>query len=110
MASFSYAMGITCTMNKVPPTKPPPHLTSSLSSTPKPLLKEMKQLPLKIQVAESIRGAYNTMLEAFMDSTFKFVDTPELPGNYAPVDEIGEAVMLSDIEGEVQRTSQKAST
>ncbi|KAK1290367.1 Carotenoid 9,10(9',10')-cleavage dioxygenase [Acorus calamus] len=38
-----------------------------------------------------------------MDSTSKFVDTPEFPANYASVDEIGEAVMLSDIEGEVPK-------
>ncbi|KAK1313599.1 hypothetical protein QJS10_CPA06g00758 [Acorus calamus] len=89
-------------VEKAPPTTPLQHLTSSLNSAFKPLLKETNQLTLKTQVTESIKAACVTMLDAFVDSTFKFVDTPaELPGNYAPVDEIDEAIMLSDIEGEI---------
>ncbi|KAK1289617.1 hypothetical protein QJS10_CPB18g01070 [Acorus calamus] len=104
MASFTHAMRITCAVEKAPPTTPLQHLTSTLNSAFKPLLKKTNQLPLKTQFTESIKAACVTMLDAFVDSTFKFVDTPaELPGNYAPVDEIDEAIMLSDIEGEIPK-------
>ncbi|KAF8028632.1 hypothetical protein BT93_E1312 [Corymbia citriodora subsp. variegata] len=43
------------------------------------------------------------MLEAFVDSLFRFVDQPLLPSqkNFAPVEEIGEAIVVACCEGDI---------
>ncbi|KAF3446046.1 hypothetical protein FNV43_RR11224 [Rhamnella rubrinervis] len=50
-----------------------------------------------------IKSAFTTMLDAFVDSVFEFVDQPLLSSqsNFAPVDELGGAVVITSIEGEI---------
>ncbi|CAN1218850.1 Carotenoid 9,10(9',10')-cleavage dioxygenase 1 [Linum perenne] len=73
-----------------------------------PVLKELQQLniaPLRIDVPIKcmIKRASGQLLDAFVDSAFKFVDQPLLPsqGNFAPVDELKDAVRVSDVEGDI---------
>ncbi|XLS75619.1 hypothetical protein HN51_032484 [Arachis hypogaea] len=44
-------------------------------------------------------------LDAVVDSVFQFVDVPRLPSqsNFAPVEEIGEPILITDIEGEIPK-------
>ncbi|KAK1289616.1 hypothetical protein QJS10_CPB18g01071 [Acorus calamus] len=76
---------------------------SLLSSTVKPLLKELQARPMRVDVPQTLRNASRYLLDAFVDSVFKFADQPLLPSqsNFAPVGEIGEAVEITSIEGEI---------
>ncbi|XP_011005228.1 PREDICTED: carotenoid 9,10(9',10')-cleavage dioxygenase 1-like [Populus euphratica] len=58
---------------------------------------------MKIDVSQSMKNTSRKMLDAFVDSAFQFVDQPLLPSqsNLAPVEEIGEAVNVNAIEGEI---------
>ncbi|PNS92570.3 hypothetical protein POPTR_018G042650v4 [Populus trichocarpa] len=78
-------------------------LKTSLSSTFKPFFNELHQLQMKIDVSQSMKNTSRKMLDAFVDSAFQFVDQPLLPSqsNLAPVEEIGEAVNVNSIEGEI---------
>ncbi|CAN0907179.1 Carotenoid 9,10(9',10')-cleavage dioxygenase 1 [Linum grandiflorum] len=98
-----------------PPSLRPPHdafrhnLNTFLSSTFKPVFKELQQLNIipimriDFPIKHIIKKASGQLLDAFVDSTFKFVDQPLLPSqsNFAPVDELKEAVRISDIEGDI---------
>uniref|UniRef100_A0A1D1Z9R2 Carotenoid 9,10(9',10')-cleavage dioxygenase 1 n=1 Tax=Anthurium amnicola TaxID=1678845 RepID=A0A1D1Z9R2_9ARAE len=55
------------------------------------------------RVGLAVKDASRRLLDAFVDSVFQFVDQPILPSqsNFAPVDEIGDAVILWNIEGEI---------
>jgi len=44
-----------------------------------PLLKELQQLPMQLDVSKSIRNASVKLLDAFVDSLFQFADQPVLP-------------------------------
>eukprot|EP00258_Populus_trichocarpa_P029854 XP_024445873.1 carotenoid 9,10(9',10')-cleavage dioxygenase [Populus trichocarpa] len=72
-----------------------------LSSSYKPLLKELQQLPMQLDVSKSIRNASVKLLDAFVDSLFQFADQPVLPSqsNFAPVDELNEPLAITSIEG-----------
>ncbi|KAK8553519.1 hypothetical protein V6N13_062321 [Hibiscus sabdariffa] len=77
------------------------HFKSTLSSAFKPFLKEIQQLPSRIDA-----GVKNTSLElvdAFVDSVFELVDQPLLPSqsNFAPVDESKEGVQVTNIDGKI---------
>ncbi|CAK7353224.1 unnamed protein product [Dovyalis caffra] len=74
-----------------------------LSSSYKPLLKDLQQLPLQLDVSKSIKNASGKLLDAFVDSMFQFADQPILPSqsNFAPVDELNEAFVITSIEGKV---------
>ncbi|KAF9662252.1 hypothetical protein SADUNF_Sadunf18G0033800 [Salix dunnii] len=78
-------------------------LRTSLSSTFKPFFNGLHQLQMKIDVSQIIKNTSRKMLDAFVDSTFQFVDQPLLPSqsNFAPVEEIGEAVNVDAIDGEI---------
>ncbi|ONK69111.1 uncharacterized protein A4U43_C05F19470 [Asparagus officinalis] len=82
-------------------------LTSSLiSSKFQPLLRELKQVSLRLDISKGIKNASQRLLDLLVDSTFKFTAQPLLPSqrNFAPVDEIGPCWVRIDadrIEGEV---------
>ncbi|OAY54225.1 carotenoid 9,10(9',10')-cleavage dioxygenase 1 [Manihot esculenta] len=79
-------------------------LKTSLSSTFKPFYKELQKLPMKMNLPKTmIKNISVRMLETFVDSMFEFVDQPWLPSqsNFAPVEEIGEAVEVTWIEGKI---------
>ncbi|PIA42821.1 hypothetical protein AQUCO_02000338v1 [Aquilegia coerulea] len=67
------------------------------------VLKELLHIPMKVNVSRFIKDTSSKMLDAFVDSVFKFVDQPYLPSqsNFAPVEEIGHDVMIDNIEGEI---------
>ncbi|CAN0907181.1 hypothetical protein LINGRAHAP2_LOCUS24662 [Linum grandiflorum] len=74
-----------------PPSLRPPHdafrhnLNTFLSSTFKPVFKELQQLNIipimriDFPIKHIIKKASGQLLDAFVDSTFKFVDQPLLP-------------------------------
>ncbi|KAG6770611.1 hypothetical protein POTOM_026297 [Populus tomentosa] len=76
---------------------------TSLSSSCKPLLKELKQLSMQLEVSQSIENASVKLLDAFVDSMFQFADQPILPSqsNLAPVDELNEPFVITSIEGKI---------
>ncbi|BFG18553.1 hypothetical protein CerSpe_048300 [Prunus speciosa] len=81
------------------------HLKTSLSSAAKPLFRELQQLPIKKvnNVSEIMKNTSGKMLDALINSMFKFVDQPLLPSqkNFAPVEEIGSLVEINCTEGEI---------
>ncbi|ONI33841.1 hypothetical protein PRUPE_1G449300 [Prunus persica] len=80
------------------------HLKTSLSSSVKPLFKELQQLlPRKVDVSKTMKNTSGKMLDALVDSIFQFVDQPLLPSqkNFAPVEEIGDHVEVTWTEGEI---------
>ncbi|KAI5586391.1 hypothetical protein BDE02_06G209000 [Populus trichocarpa] len=76
---------------------------TSLSSSYKPLLKELKQLSLQLEVSQIMKNASVKLLDAFVDSMFQFADQPILPSqsNFAPVDELNEPFVITSIEGKI---------
>ncbi|GLT25466.1 hypothetical protein SLA2020_005920 [Shorea laevis] len=78
------------------------HFNSILSSGFKPFLTSLR-LPLQMDVSKTIKNASTKLLNAFVDSVFEFVDQPFLPSqsNFAPVNELREAVTVTSIEGEI---------
>ncbi|KAJ6743553.1 DIOXYGENASE putative-RELATED [Salix viminalis] len=78
-------------------------LKTRLSSSYKPLLKELKQLPMQLDVSQSIRNASVKLLDALVDSMFQFADQPILSSqsNFAPVDELNEPFAITSIEGKI---------
>ncbi|KAJ4830753.1 hypothetical protein Tsubulata_020784, partial [Turnera subulata] len=69
----------------------------------KPLLKELKQLSLQVDVPKAVKNASTKLLDAFVDNFFQFSDQPMLPSqsNFAPVDELKEAILVQNIEGKI---------
>ncbi|KAG9449183.1 hypothetical protein H6P81_009148 [Aristolochia fimbriata] len=66
-------------------------------------LRTLQQIPTRIDLASNVKNTSLKLLDAFVDSLFRFEDQPLLPtqSNFAPVDEIGEAVEISCIDGEI---------
>ncbi|KAK6920854.1 Carotenoid oxygenase [Dillenia turbinata] len=58
---------------------------------------DLQKLPPTFGASKAIKSASMKMLDFFVDSVFQFVDQPQLPlqENFAPVEEIGEAVQVS---------------
>ncbi|KAK9130625.1 hypothetical protein Sjap_011112 [Stephania japonica] len=79
-------------------------MKSSSSSLSQPISKKLKkpeQVGKKIPF-ESLKAVFATLVNAFVNSAFKFGENHTiLQGNFAPVDEIGEAVVISNIEGQI---------
>ncbi|KAK8991648.1 hypothetical protein V6N11_062651 [Hibiscus sabdariffa] len=77
------------------------HFKSTLSSAFKPFLKEVQQVPLRIDVG--VKNTSLKLVDAFVDSVFEFFGQPLLPSqsNFAPVDESKEGVRVTDIEGKI---------
>ncbi|KAK1630217.1 hypothetical protein QYE76_004532 [Lolium multiflorum] len=55
------------------------------------------------EASQVLKNAPHMLLDAIVDSTFKFNDQALLPSesNFAPVDEIGESIEILQIEGEI---------
>ncbi|XP_022865403.1 carotenoid 9,10(9',10')-cleavage dioxygenase 1-like [Olea europaea var. sylvestris] len=81
------------------------HFRDSLpsSSSFKPLFRKLQQNPIWANVPKIIKEASVRLLDTFVDLTFEFVDQPLLPsqGNFAPVEERGEAIHVTSIEGRI---------
>ncbi|XP_014500682.1 carotenoid 9,10(9',10')-cleavage dioxygenase isoform X2 [Vigna radiata var. radiata] len=80
-----------------------PHFNLPPFPTFKPLKKILPGLPLLIDVQKTMTDAAAKLLEAFVDSFFQFVDQPLLPSqsNFAPVEELGEAILVTSIQGSI---------
>ncbi|MBA0810606.1 hypothetical protein Gohar_002580, partial [Gossypium harknessii] len=82
------------------------HLKSTLSNAFKPFLKQIERLPLRIDVApQTLNNTCLKLVDAAVDSVFEFADQPLLPSqsNFGPVDEMKEAVQVTNIQGEIPR-------
>ncbi|KAI9152784.1 hypothetical protein LWI28_001114 [Acer negundo] len=83
----------------------------TLSSAFKPFQGELHhQLSIiRSNVSKTIKDASVKLLDAFVDRVFEITDQPlprsqhfkYLQSNFAPVDELGEAVLITSIEGEI---------
>ncbi|XP_052209314.1 uncharacterized protein LOC127812829 [Diospyros lotus] len=64
-------------------------------------VKELLQFPITINVPQLVKNSSRRLLEAFVGSVFESIDQPLLPSqsNFAPVEETGEGVHISSIEG-----------
>ncbi|KAF5456482.1 hypothetical protein F2P56_025964 [Juglans regia] len=76
------------------------------SSVFKPVLRDQVQQvrpPMHVDVSRTIKKASVKILDAFVDSVFEFADQPLLPSqnNFSPVEELKEAVLITDIEGKI---------
>ncbi|KAL9167979.1 hypothetical protein ABFS82_05G131600 [Erythranthe guttata] len=77
---------------------------ASMSSSTKRVLRDLPKIPILISdVQKAIKETSVRVLDTFVDHVFTFVDDPYLPSqrNFAPVDEIEEAVRVTAIEGEI---------
>ncbi|KAK8509272.1 hypothetical protein V6N11_007674 [Hibiscus sabdariffa] len=74
---------------------------ATLSSAFKPFLKEIQQLPMRMDVAA--KDTSLKLVDAFVDSMFQIVEQPLIPSqsNLAPVDELKEAVQVTSMQGEI---------
>ncbi|CAI8599842.1 unnamed protein product [Vicia faba] len=72
-----------------------------------PLLSNMKstlpQVSLQIDVLKSMKNSIAKLVDVFVDSFFEFIDKPLLPSksNFAPVEELGEALLVNSIQGRI---------
>ncbi|XP_022731766.1 carotenoid 9,10(9',10')-cleavage dioxygenase 1-like [Durio zibethinus] len=106
MASFRLPVHVHCSAQKPSISSPNfDHFKATVSSAFKPFLREIQQLPLRIDVhvSEAVKSTSVKLLDAFVDSVFEFVDQPLLPSqsNFAPVQELKEAVQVTSIQGEI---------
>ncbi|KAL2517811.1 Carotenoid 9 [Abeliophyllum distichum] len=76
-------------------------LPSSLSF--KPIFRRLQQNPILANIPNIIKEASVRLLDTFVDLAFEFVDQPLLSsqGNFAPVEELGEAMCVASIEGRI---------
>ncbi|KAI4380898.1 hypothetical protein MLD38_007035 [Melastoma candidum] len=104
VASSAAFTAVKCSAQR--PSAPPgfDRLKANFSSIFKPLSKEWEQLtPLRVDVGGMMKNASVKMLDVLIDSLFEFADQEYLPSqrNFAPVAEIGEAVWLHEIQGDI---------
>ncbi|KAL3746757.1 hypothetical protein ACJRO7_015659 [Eucalyptus globulus] len=105
MAVSSFVLHVHASTNRHPISPTFDHLKKSISPALKPIWKELQQqLPLKkIDVFSTVKKAPGMVLDVLVDGLYRFVDQPYLPSqkNFAPVQEIGEAVEVACLEGEI---------
>ncbi|XWS26337.1 hypothetical protein CRYUN_Cryun26dG0023700 [Craigia yunnanensis] len=105
MASSRLQVHVHCSFQKSSISPDLDHFKATLSSAFKPFLREIQQLPLRIDVdvSKAVKNTSVKLLDAFVDSVFEFVDQPLLPSqsNFAPVHELREAVQVTNIQGEI---------
>ncbi|XP_055834723.1 carotenoid 9,10(9',10')-cleavage dioxygenase 1-like [Solanum dulcamara] len=103
MAVYIYACQVNYCCLKKPLIPKFKDLRASISSTFKPFLTNLEHFPLIMDVPKVIKENSFKLLDKFVDLTFEFVDQPLLPSqsNFAPVEEIGEAVRVTIIQGKI---------
>ncbi|XVF89187.1 hypothetical protein PTKIN_Ptkin19aG0109900 [Pterospermum kingtungense] len=102
MATSIVAFQVHCSAQKPSISHNSDHFKTLLSSTFKPFLRNLQQLPFRIDISKAIKNTSVKLVDAFVDSTFEFIDQPLLPSqsNFAPIEELKEAVLITSIEGE----------
>ncbi|XP_008466060.2 carotenoid 9,10(9',10')-cleavage dioxygenase 1-like [Cucumis melo] len=97
-----------CSLNQKPSIHPPsklPHFSSSNLSIIIPTEKVKKTdreiIPLKVDVFKKLKTTWMKLLDGFVDSVFEFSDQTLHPNqiNFAPVEEMGSAVTVTNIQG-----------
>jgi hypothetical protein len=54
------------------------------------------------EMSKTLESVSSNLLERFIDTAYRFTEQPALnQGNFRPVNEIGEVVLLNDLSGEV---------
>ncbi|ESW09210.1 hypothetical protein PHAVU_009G109200 [Phaseolus vulgaris] len=105
MATSYKAFPLNCSIQKRPShvSDKSPHFNLPPFPAFKPLKKILPGVPLQIDVQKIITDTAAKLLEAFVDSFFEFVDQPLLPSqsNFAPVEELGEAILVTSIQGRI---------
>ncbi|KAF8036083.1 hypothetical protein BT93_C1929 [Corymbia citriodora subsp. variegata] len=105
MAVSPFALHVNASTNRYSISPTFDHFRRSISPALKPIWKELQQrLPLKkIDVSNTVKKASGMVLDVLVDSLYRFADQPYLPSqkNFAPVQEIGEAVEVACLEGEL---------
>ncbi|KAI4380905.1 hypothetical protein MLD38_007041 [Melastoma candidum] len=78
-------------------------LRTSVAPAVKPSRNELRQVLLQTKVAETFKKASGMALDAIVDSLFKFSYQEYAPTqkNFAPVEEIGDAVLVECEEGKI---------
>ncbi|KAM3201759.1 hypothetical protein P3L10_029383 [Capsicum annuum] len=76
---------------------------ASVSSNLKPILTNLEHFPLILDIPKVMKETTFKLLDTFVDLVFEFVDQPLLPSqsNFAPVEEIGEAVRVTEIQAKI---------
>ncbi|CAJ1973891.1 unnamed protein product [Sphenostylis stenocarpa] len=90
-----------CSIQKRPFIFPHHPITLGRSSNFK--LRAIPQIPLQIDASKTISHIKTKFLNAIVDSAFEFVDQLSLPSqsNFAPVEELEEAMAITHIEGDI---------
>ncbi|XP_062099613.1 carotenoid 9,10(9',10')-cleavage dioxygenase-like [Humulus lupulus] len=110
MASLSYVgFQVSCSIHErpsIPVNNAYLNLKTALCSVIKPLFGALLQKTPNIRIEHVSKNMKNTsikILDALVDSMFEITDQPLLPSqkNFEPVDELGEAVVISSIEGNI---------
>ncbi|CAI8599839.1 unnamed protein product [Vicia faba] len=65
----------------------------------------LPQVSLQFDVAKTMKNSVAKLVDVFVDSFFEFIDKPLLPSksNFAPVEELGEAIVVSSIQGQIPK-------
>ncbi|KAK4709386.1 hypothetical protein R3W88_030311 [Solanum pinnatisectum] len=104
MAACSYTCQVNYCCSQKPVIPKFKDLRASVSSNMKPFLTNLEHFPLIMDVPKVIlKETIFKLLDNFVDLTFEFVDQPLSPSqsNFAPVEEIGEAVRVAIIQGKI---------
>ncbi|KAK7311776.1 hypothetical protein RJT34_10124 [Clitoria ternatea] len=97
MATSYMVLATNCSFQK-------PHgFNHSFTSVFKPIIRALPQIPMQIDVSRTITNIKTKFFDTVVDSLFEYVNQPQLPSqsNFAPVEEIGEAVSITNIEGQI---------
>ncbi|KAI3791989.1 hypothetical protein L2E82_05857 [Cichorium intybus] len=98
------AILVNCCPDRRPSTTTFDQRKNNLLSSFQPFMGELQKLHMKIQVPGGmIKKTTMDILDHFTNSVFKFIDHPSLPSqsNFAPVEEMGEAVCIHDVQGTI---------
>ncbi|GMY17586.1 carotenoid 9,10(9',10')-cleavage dioxygenase 1-like [Fagus crenata] len=104
MAAANITFQVNCNIERRPYLwKTFDHLKTTLSSVFKSNLRDAQQVSMHFDASKTIKNAPVKILDAFVDLVFEFDDQPLLPSqsNFAPVDELKEALLITDIEGKI---------
>ncbi|XP_016482179.1 carotenoid 9,10(9',10')-cleavage dioxygenase 1-like [Nicotiana tabacum] len=102
MAFCSYTFQVNCSFQRPSVPSKVQDLRGSISSALNPISRELVHFPI-VNIPKAIKETSFKLLDAFVDLAFEFVDQPLLPSqsNFAPVEEIGEAVLVTTVEGKI---------
>ncbi|RLM54222.1 hypothetical protein C2845_PM10G03560 [Panicum miliaceum] len=86
--------------HRAPADRAPPFAPPNAIKVPSPGSKN-KQALLR-EMSKTLESVSSNLLERFIDTAYRFSEQPALnQGNFRPVNEIGEVVLLNDLSGEV---------